>query len=146
MQPSTNCFRTRATAAGQNPSIVTDAAGNRSLQPFTVQNLCYVEQATFNNLVANQTTQARDIVQENKLIAGGLRYDREGWIGLLDLSYQRSRSNREVIIADVGQRLASLTVRPDVDGIAQFTVPGDALLSPDNLFIRNSFQQQFGLT
>jgi iron complex outermembrane recepter protein len=105
VQASDNCFQARATAAGQNPTIQTDSAGNRTLQPFTVQNLCYLNSGTLNNVVVNQTTQARDIVQENKLIAGGLRFDQAGWKANLDLSYQTSRSDRTLIIADIGQRL-----------------------------------------
>jgi iron complex outermembrane receptor protein len=146
VQASSNCFQARATAAGQNPTIQTDSAGNRTLQAFTVQNLCYLNSATLNNVVVNQTTQARDIVQQNKLIAGGLRFDQAGWKANLDLSYQTSRSDRTLIIADIGQRLPSLTLRPNVDGIAEFEVPGNALLSIDDLYMRNSFQQQFGLT
>jgi TonB-dependent receptor len=145
-QSSGDCFQARVTAAGQNPTIQTDAAAVQTLQPYTVQNLCYLKSATFSNVVVNQTTQARDIVQANKQIAGGLRFDRDGWKADLDLSFQTSRSDRTLIVADIGQRLASLTMTPDVDGIAQFTVPGDALLSTDNLYIRNSFQQQFGTT
>ncbi|MGF7147049.1 TonB-dependent receptor [Sphingomonas zeicaulis] len=143
---SGDCFRARVTAAGQNPTIQTDAAGNRTLQPHTVQNLCYLESGTFNNIVVNQTTQARDIVQENKLIAGGASFEQGGWKADLDVSYQTSKSDRTLIIADIGQRLSSLTITPDVNGIPQFTVPGDQLLSTANLSMRNSFQQQFGLT
>uniref|UniRef100_UPI0035C992C3 TonB-dependent receptor n=1 Tax=uncultured Sphingomonas sp. TaxID=158754 RepID=UPI0035C992C3 len=140
---SQNCFQTRATAAGQNPTIQTDASGNKTLQAYTVQKLCYLDSATFNNVVSNQTTQARDNIQQHKSIAGGFKFDRAGWKGDLDVSYQTSQADNEVIIADVGQRLASLTLTTNVDGIPSFTVPGTALLSPDNLYIRNSFQQQF---
>lgn len=143
---SDDCFQTRATSAGQNPTIQTAANGTQTLQPYTVQNLCYLKTGTFNNVVVNQTTQARDIVQANKQIAGGLKYDRDGWKGTLDVSYQRSRADQTNIVADVGQRLPSLTIDTDVDGLPQFTVPGDALLSTANVYIRNSFQQTFTTT
>jgi TonB-dependent receptor len=143
---SSDCFRARVTAAGQNPTIQTDAAGNQTLQASTVQNLCYLESGTFNNVVVNQTTQARDITQENKSIAGGATFEAGGWKANVDLSYQTSRANRTLIIADIGQRLTNLTIRPDVDGVPQFSVSGNQLLSTANLFLRNSFQQQFGLT
>lgn len=146
IQASDNCYRARATAAGQNPTIQTAADGNQTLQPFTVQNLCYLNRATFNNVVVNQTTQAREIVQTNRQIAGGVEFQRDGWKANLDLSYQTSKADRTLIVADIGQRLPSLTLTPDVDGIPQFAIPGDALLSTANLYIRNSFQQQFGLT
>jgi len=143
---SQNCFQVRATSAGQNPTIQTDAQGNQTLQAFTVQNLCYLDQATFNNIVVNQTTQARDIVQQNKLIAGGLKFDQGGWKADLDISWQSSSSDQTLIIADIGQRVASVTLIPNADGIAQFVIPGNALLTTDNLYMRNSFQQQFSLT
>lgn len=143
---SDNCYQARATAAGQNPTIQTDADGNRTLQPNTVQTLCYVNSATLINPVSNQTTQARDITQVNKQIAGGVTFDRDGTRINADISYQTSRQDREFIIADIGQRLPSLTIRPNVDGIAEYTVPGNAFYTTNNLFMRNSFQQQFGLT
>ena len=143
---SDNCFQSRVTAAGQNPTIQTDANGVRTLQPFTVQNLCYVKSATFNNLVANQTTQARDSDQQNKQIAGGLKYDQDGVKGVLDVSYQTSSNDTTGIVVDIGQRLPSLTLVPDNDGIASYTVPGNGLLTTDNLYIRNSFQQNYTTT
>jgi TonB-dependent receptor len=143
---SNNCFDARATAAGQNPTIQTDKAGVKTLQANTVQHLCYLESATFNNLVSNQTTQARDIAQNSMSFAGGLKYEADGLKANLDVSYQTSRNDRTLIIMDIGQRLPSLTLTPNVDGIAEFTVPGNALTSKTNLSMRNSFQQQFGLT
>jgi iron complex outermembrane receptor protein len=133
---SDKCIDASVTAAGQNSTAT----------PPTVQHLCYLKSATFNNIVSNQTTQARDITQVNKSIAGGLKYSQDRVKANLDVSYQTSRSDRTLIIQDVGQRLSSLTLTPDVDGIAQMTTPGAALLSSANLSLRNSFQQQFGLT
>ncbi len=146
IEATDNCFRARATAAGQNPTVQVDTAGNRTLQASSVQNFCYLRSATLTNSVVNQTTQARDIVQENKLIAGGLRFDQDRWKADIDVSFQRSAADTEVIIADIGQRLPSVQIETNVDGIGQFTIPGDALLSTANLFIRNSFQQQFTQT
>jgi iron complex outermembrane recepter protein len=131
------CFQANATAAGQNPT-----AG----QAFTTQNLCYVDSATFNNLVSNQTTQARDDITTNKGIAGGLTFDRDGYKANIDVAYQTSVADNTLIIADVGQRLTSVTLSAGDDGVAHFTVPGDALTGRDNLYIRNSFQQNFQVT
>ncbi|NYT40736.1 TonB-dependent receptor [Sphingomonas sp. R-74633] len=134
---STNCFDAYVTATGQN---------NTATPAPVPQHLCYLKSATFNNIVSNQTTQARDITAVNKSIAGGFKVEQEGVKANLDVSYQTSRNDRTLIIQDVGQRLTSLTLTPDVDGIAQMTVPGGALLSSAGLSMRNSFQQQFGLT
>lgn len=146
VQASNNCFQSRVTAAGQNPTIQTDAAGNKTLQAYTLQNLCYLNSATFNNVVVNQTTQARDNLEQNKLVAGGFRFDRDGWKANVDISYQSSRADNALVIADIGQRLPSLTLTTNDDGIAGFGVPGNALLTTDNLYIRNSFQQNFSVT
>jgi iron complex outermembrane receptor protein len=135
--PSTDCFDAYVTATGQN---------NTATPAPTPQHLCYLKSATFNNIVSNQTTQARDITAVNKSIAGGFKVEQEGVKANLDVSYQTSRNDRTLIIQDVGQRLTSLTLTPDVDGIAQMTVPGNALTSSAGLSMRNSFQQQFGLT
>ena len=144
--PSDNCILTRVGANGTNPTIVTNAAGVQSLTAHTVQTLCDVASVTFNNLVINQTQQARDQNAENTQFSAGLNYEQDGWTANLDVSYQTSESDRTLIIADIGQRLTSLTYVADVGGVGQYTVPGDQLLSADNLYIRNSFQQQFGLT
>ena len=140
---SDRCIVSRVRPNGLNPTIQTDAAGNETLTPFTVQNLCEVESATFNNLVINQTTQARDLRQKNKQIAGGANFELDGWKGGVDVSYQTSKSELEAIIVDIGQRLPSLTFFSDVGGVGEYVVPGDSLTSTANLFIRNSFQQNF---
>lgn len=111
-----------------------------------MQNLCYLKSAQFNNIVVNQTTQARDNLDQNKLIAGGFKFDNDGWQAHVDASYQSTSSKDELIITDVGQRLPSVTLDTGDDGVAHFTIPGDGLLSTDNLYIRNSFQQNFSLT
>src|SRR5262249_29699593 len=132
VQASDKCFDAVVNASGQN---------NTATPVPTAQRLCYLKSATFNNIVSNQTTQARDITGVNKSIGGGFKVDQDGVKANLDVSYQNSRNDRTLIIMDVGQRLTSLTLTPDVDGIAQMTVPGGALLSSANLSMRNSFQQ-----
>ncbi|MBW4331799.1 TonB-dependent receptor [Stakelama sp. CBK3Z-3] len=142
-QASDHCFQTRANANGLNPRVLTDAEGNQSLQPYTVQTLCEVKQATFENPVINLTTQAQDDVTTNKLVAGGARYGGDGLTGNVDISYQTSRNDTTNITADIGKRLDYLTYVSDVDNVAQFTVPDGALLDADDLSLRNAFQQRF---
>lgn len=146
VQASTNCFTTRATAAGQNPTIQTDATGKQTLQPYTVQNLCYIDRATLTNPVSNQTTQARSNYTTNKSIAGGFAYDQDEWKAVADFSYQTSVADNTQVIADTGQRLSSVVITTNDDGIASFTVPADQITSRDNLYIRNSLQQNFTVT
>jgi len=141
---SDRCILTRVrNNNGNNPVIQTDAAGNQTLTPYTQQNLCEPSSITFNNLVSNQTTQARDVNQRNKQIAGGLKYESGGLHAVLDASYQTSKYEIQNITSDVGQRLPSLTLRTDVDGHASYSVPGDALLTRNNLVIRNALIQTF---
>src|SRR3546814_1824056 len=98
---------------------------------------------TFANLVSNQTTQARDLNQRNKQFAGGLKYEEGRLNAVLDVAYQTSKFELQNSTSDIGQRLPSLTVEMENDGHAEYTVPGDALLSRDNLYIRNALIQNF---
>lgn len=146
IQLSNRCFTSRVLANGQNPTIVTSAAGVRTLQPYTVQNLCEPDQVTFNNLVVNDTSQNRDLNQRNKQIAGGVSYDQDGTRANFDLAYQTSRYDLENITVDVGQRVPSVTAITNDNGDAHYMLPGNALLSPDNFYIRNALIQTFTKT
>lgn len=142
--PGTSCIDTRVrNNNGNNPVIQTDADGDETLTPYNQQTLCQPDSITFANLVSNQTTQARDLNQRNKQIAGGLKYEEGRLNAVLDASYQTSKYELQNITADIGQRLESLTLTTDVNGHAEYTVPGDALLSRDNLYIRNALIQNF---
>lgn len=141
---SDRCILTRVrNNNGNNPVIQTDAAGNETLTPYSQQNLCEAESITFNNLVSNQTTQARDLNQRNKQIAGGFKYESDGLRAVLDAAYQTSEYELQNITSDIGQRIPSLTLRTDVDGHASYTVPGFAMISRENLVIRNALIQNF---
>jgi iron complex outermembrane receptor protein len=144
VQLSNRCFTSRVLANGQNPTITTSATGVQALQPYTVQNLCEPDQVTFNNLVVNQTSQNRDLNQRNKQIAGGTSYDQGGLKLNLDASFQRSRFDLTNITVDVGQRVATAILNDDGD--AHYTLPGNALLTPDNLYIRNALIQTYTRT
>jgi len=133
---SDRCITASAAANGQFPTGTAKS---------TDQKLCEPDSITFADLVANQTTQARDLNQRNKSIAGGFTYDRDRWHVDADVSYQTSAYHFRNIITAVGQRLPSLTLVPDNDGVASYTVSGDKLLSPDDLSIRNQLQQVYTL-
>ena len=146
--PGTSCINTYVRSNGNNPVIQTDAEGVKSWTLTEAQRnnpveLCQPESMTFANLVSNQTTQARDLNQRNKQFAGGLKYEEGRLNAVLDVAYQTSKYELQNITSDIGQRLPSLTVTMDVDGHAEYTVPGDALLSRDNLYIRNALIQNF---
>src|SRR3546814_3122289 len=64
---------------------------------------------------------------------------------VLDAAYQTSTFRGQNITSDIGQRIESLTLTEDVDGHAEYTVPGNALLSRENLYIRNALIQDFSV-
>src|SRR3546814_4663598 len=66
---SDRCIDTSVRDNGNNPVIQTDAEGNKTWTPYSEQSLCEPDSITFANLVANQTTQARDQNQRNKQVA-----------------------------------------------------------------------------
>lgn len=135
--PSDRCISAKPGKDGQNQADPPEAQ-----EPTTV---CEPDSITFANPVSNQTTQARDLNQRNKSIAGGFTYDRDRWHVDADLSYQNSTYHYRNIITAIGQRLPSLTVVPDNDGVASYTVPGDKLQSRDDLSIKNQLQQVYTL-
>ena len=151
VQLSDNCYTTRVTGAGQNPTLVVnptllpDNPNYITLQPNTLQDLCYIDSATLNNPVVNLTTQARNIVQVNKQIAGGLTWDRDGTKVNLDASYQTSRSDAKNVVVDIGRRLPTFSFQTNVDGIAQYQTDAAALVDRSAMYIRNSVQQNFSM-
>jgi TonB-dependent receptor len=141
---NSNCFDVRATGAGQNPTVSTNASGDPVLQPNTVKTLCDVDRATFLNAVANQTTGSQNLTQTNKLVAGGVRFDDGTGSKInLDIAYQRSNSETANIRTAVGQRIPTLILETNVDGGSRITVPGDYLLRTDTLSLRNQLIQNF---
>ncbi len=146
--PTTDCFAVRATAAGQNPTVSTNASGTGVLQTLTPaggsQTLCNIASATLNNAVANQTTGSQITDTTNKLLAGGFRYNNaEGTKVNFDLGYQTSNNLTENIRTAVGQRIPTMNLETDVDGGSRITVPGDFLLRTDRLSLRNQLIQNF---
>jgi len=139
-----DCFDARVTAAGTNPNIVTDNDGNQSLQPFTTQTLCNIKSIRFNNVIINQNSASDRLTQRNKLLGGGLRYDRDGTRLNFDLAYETSKSFDEAINAEAGQRVPWVDMETDVDGGPSFTV-GDQYPMNTDLYLRNSFNQNFTL-
>ena len=138
-----NCFQTRVNASGTNPTIVNNADGTQSLQPFTVQNLCNVKSAMLHNVVINQNSSSDRFTQQSKLIAGGFKFDRDRFKAKLDLAYQTSRSFDENVNIEVGQRVDTVYLNTDVDGGPSITLDPSIPLSSENLAIRNAFNQNF---
>jgi TonB-dependent receptor len=151
VQLSDNCYTARVTGAGQNPTVIVNPTipegqpGRETMQPNTLQDLCYIDSATLTNPVVNLTTQARDFVQVNKQIAGGVTWDRDGTKVNLDASYQTSRSDSKNIVVDIGRRLSSFSFRTNVDGVAQYQTDAAALVDRSGMYIRNSVQQNLSM-
>ncbi len=143
--PTDNCFTARVNAAGNNPKVVTDADGNETLQPFTVQTLCDIKSATFKNIVVNQNSASDRLTQKNKLAAGGLRFERDRTKATLDIAYQTSRSFDERINAEVGQRVPWVKLVTDDDNGERVYIDPSYPLNRETVSLRNSFNQNFTL-
>lgn len=137
------CIDARVNANGTNPQLVTDSAGNVTLQPFTVRHMCELKSARFNNVVINQNSSSEEVTQRNKMIAGGFDFEQDRGHIKLDVAYQTSRSVTENFNAEVGQRVPSIFVVLDDDNGPTFTIDPSIPLSSDNVSLRNSINQNF---
>ena len=137
------CIDARVNANGTNPQLVTDADGNVTLQPATVQHMCDIKSARFNNVVINQNSSSEEVTQRNKMIAGGLNFEQDRGIIKLDVAYQTSRSVTENFNAEVGQRVPTVFVEFDDNNGPSFTLDPSIPLSSENLSLRNSINQNF---
>lgn len=140
---SNHCFDARVNANGTNPTLTANADGSLSIQPFTVQRVCEVQSATFNNITINQNSSSLRFTQENKQIAGGLKFDQDRAHAVLDIGYQTSNSYRENVNLEAGQKASTLLLETDVDGGPRITVPAGLPMSSANLSLRNAFNQNF---
>src|SRR3546814_18611119 len=93
-----------------NPVIQTDAEGHETLTPYHEETLCEPDSITFADLISNQTTQARDLNQRNKQVAGGVKYNSGGLHAVLDAAYQTSAPHLQNVTTPVGQRLDHITL------------------------------------
>ncbi|MBL8267356.1 TonB-dependent receptor [Steroidobacter sp.] len=137
------CFDARVNANGTNPTLVNNADGTVSLQPFTVQRVCELKSARFNNVVINQNSSSEDITQRNKMIASGFNFERGGAKLNFDLAYQTSRSFLQNFNAEVGQRVPTIFVTLDDDDGPSFTIDPSIPLISTNLSLRNSINQNY---
>lgn len=142
---STDCFNARVNAGGTNPAIITRPTGPE-LQPFTIQRLCDIKSARFNNIVVNQNSSSRVTTAENKMIGGGMKFDDGPFEGSLDAAYQSSSGSVENVNAEVGQRVSSILLETDVDQGVRITMDPSIPLSRTNLALRNQFNQNFSST
>lgn len=143
------CFDARVNAGGTNPTIVNNVDPvtgkvTQTLQPFTVQRLCEIKSANFDNVVINQNSSSEINSQRNKMIAGGGNFVRDRLKLNLDVAYQTSRSVAENFNAEVGQRVPTIFVDFDVDNGPSFTIDPSIPLSSANVSLRNSINQNFG--
>jgi iron complex outermembrane receptor protein len=143
--PDDYCFDARVNAAGTNPTLVNNADGSQSLQPFTVQRVCNIKSARFNNIVINQNSSSNQVTQRNKMIAGGFNFKQDRVKATLDVAYQTSRAFTENFNAEVGQRVSSVFIDTDVDNGPTVTIDPSTPLNAANLSLRNSINQNFTL-
>lgn len=140
-----DCFDARVNTAGTNPTIINNADGTQSLQPFSVQRVCNIKSARFNNIVINQNSSSNQVTQRNRMLAGGLKFEQDRAKAVLDVAYQTSRAFTENFNAEVGQRVGSVFIETDVDNGPTVTIDPSIPLSATNLSLRNSINQNFTL-
>lgn len=144
--PSDYCFDARVNANGTNPTLINNADGTKSIQPFTVQRVCELQSARFNNVVVNQNSSSRELTQRNKMVAGGLEYEDDGTKVIFDAAYQTSESFNQNFNAEVGQRIPTVFVQFDVKNGPTFEMDPAIPLSSTNVSLRNSINQNFNLS
>ena len=149
---SNDCFDARVNANGTNPtvSVIPDPADPTKtisvLQPATVQRVCDIKSARFNNIVINQNSSSRTTTQDNMMFGGGLKFEQGPFTGTVDAAYQTSSEYIQNVNAEVGQRVSSLLLETDVDQGMRVTIDPSIPLSSANLSLRNQFNQNFTLT
>jgi len=139
------CFDTRVNSGGTNPTLINNADGTVGIQPFTVQRLCEIKSARFDNVVINQNSSSEDITQKNKMVAGGAIFEQDRLKLTVDAAYQTSRSFLQNFNAEVGQRVPTIFVEFDDNDGPSFTIDPSIPLSSTNLSLRNSINQNYTL-
>lgn len=139
------CFDARVNSGGTNPTLVNNADGTVGIQPFTVQRLCEIKSARFDNVVINQNSSSEDITQKNKMVAGGAIFEQDRLKLTVDAAYQTSRSFLQNFNAEVGQRVPTVFVEFNDNDGPSFTIDPSIPLSSTNLSLRNSINQNYTL-
>lgn len=139
------CFDARVNSGGTNPTLVNNADGTVGIQPFTVQRLCEIKSARFDNVVINQNSSSEDITQKNKMVAGGALFEQDRLKLTVDAAYQTSRSFLQNFNAEVGQRVPTVFVEFNDNDGPSFTIDPSIPLSSTNLSLRNSINQNYTL-
>jgi len=143
--PSDYCFDARVNSGGTNPTLINNADGTVGIQPFTVQRLCEIKSARFDNVVINQNSSSEDITQKNKMVAGGAIFEQDRLKLTVDAAYQTSRSFLQNFNAEVGQRVPTVFVEFDDNDGPSFTIDPSIPLSSTNVSLRNSINQNYTL-
>ena len=144
------CFDARVNSGGTNPTLVNNVDPvtgevTQTLQPFTVQRLCEIKSARFDNVVINQNSSSEDITQKNKMVAGGAVFEQDRLKLTVDAAYQTSRSFLQNFNAEVGQRVPTVFVEFNDNDGPSFTIDPSIPLSSTNLSLRNSINQNYTL-
>ncbi|QDX26913.1 TonB-dependent receptor [Sphingomonas suaedae] len=143
-----NCFRARVNPAGFNPTPQQINPQPTETNPnpvpmFELQHLCEIDSATYGNTTSFVSTQARDQQTDNYLIGGGFIFERGPGRVKFDLAYQESTFTNNVVIVDIGKRLAQVQVQSNVDLNAQYEFVGNPLNDPTDFRLRNGLNQNF---
>lgn len=136
------CFASRVSADGLAPTRTQNASGAFALAPFTVQNLCLLESATFSNVPSITSIQSRLATTDNYLGAFGARYESDRATLDAEIAYQKSTFVQERVVMDIGKRLASVRLQTNNDGAFAVELPGSPWRDPAG-FTVELFNQDF---
>lgn len=126
----TDCFQARVNGAGFL------GGANASLQ-----NLCNGVSATFNNVPGLTSTQAKVGATDQRVLAGGWKYN-AGPLSLnLDLSRMESDNRNRNIIVDIGKQISSVDIVVNAGGHGTTHMPGNPLGSKNDFRFANSLFQ-----
>ncbi|AUW59765.1 TonB-dependent receptor [Sphingobium sp. SCG-1] len=109
---------------------------------FTVQQLCNLTSATFGNVRLNASTQSRRQSVDNYLGALGFKYQSGPATVVFDAAYQKSTSNLEAFIIDVGKPI-TVNFIGNVNGGGVVVSPNNPAGEPAGFSFRNGLNQQF---
>jgi TonB-dependent receptor len=131
------CFSARVSSAQTEPNAQQIASG-----AFTVQNLCNLVSASFNNATLNSSMQSFRDRYYNYLGAVGFKYDDGDTQLHFDTAYQKSTGRHEAFIVDTEKRI-SLNLQTNVNGGVVVSEPGNPGGDPNGWSFWHGLSQDF---
>jgi TonB-dependent receptor len=127
---TSDCFRAHVQGAGFLGALADP-----------IQNLCYGESATFNNVPGLTSTQAKTADTDQYMYATGARFDAGSLHLGLDVSYVESKNSNRNIIVDIGKTIPAVNIAINNDSHGTTDMPGNPLGDANGFLFANSLFQ-----